>query len=73
MLTNTLKLRARIIECGYTLSSFAAALGLSRQGLRNKMYNISDFRASEIALICKLLQIDSVEPYFFCNLNSQNG
>ena len=73
MPTNTNKLIGRIVEYGYTLSAFANKLGITRQTLRNKLYNITDFRASEIITICDLLKIENVEEYFFCEENSQNG
>ena len=68
-MTNTAKLKGRIVEKGYTLSSFSAAIGLSKPTLRAKINNIIEFKASEIEKICGLLEISFVESrdYFFAN------
>ena len=73
MPTNTRKLKARIVECGFTIGTLAEKIGLSRQSLTMKMHNKVDFRATEINRICDCLQIDDVASYFFCRENSQNG
>ena len=64
---NNLRLKGRIVEKGYTLSSFAEVLGLSRAGLRNKMSGVSSFRVSEVKKMCDLLDIEysEVGDYFF--------
>lgn len=64
---NNLRLKGRIVEKGYTLSSFAEVLGLSRASLRNKMSGVSSFRVSEVKKMCDLLDIEysEVGDYFF--------
>ena len=64
---NTNKLKGKIVENGYNLGSFANAINISRQSLRNKLNGASDFRASEIDKICSLLGIktEEMETYFF--------
>ena len=64
---NNLRLKGRIVEKGYTLSSFAEVLGLSRASLRNKMSGASSFRVSEVKKMCDLLDIEysEVGNYFF--------
>lgn len=66
-MTNTGKLKGRITEMGFSLSSFAEAVHLSRPCLRMKLSGQSDFRASEIEKICVLLDIPHSEvcSYFF--------
>lgn len=67
-MVNEAKIHGRIVEKGYTLSSFAGALGLSRPSLRAKMVGTSEFRASEISRICNILDIPTrdIASYFFC-------
>lgn len=67
-MVNENKIHARIVEQGFTLSSFAERLGLSRPALRAKMRGESDFRSSEIMTICDILDIPikDVVTYFFC-------
>lgn len=66
-MTNSNKLKGRITEKGYTLSSFAEAIHLSRPCLRKRISGQSDFKASEIETICNLLDIPHTEMcnYFF--------
>lgn len=66
-MTNTAKLRGRIAEKGFTMTSLADAMGLSRPTLRKKIYNLVDFTASEIMKICDILDIEisEVVEYFF--------
>ncbi len=66
-ITNTNKLRGRIVEQGYTLQSFANAVDISRLSLRKKMSGEVEFKAGEIVRICTLLSIPRAElcDYFF--------
>lgn len=66
-ITNTNKLRGRIVEQGYTLQSFASAVNISRLSLRKKMSGELEFKAGEIVRICTLLSIPRAElcDYFF--------
>lgn len=59
------KLRGRIKEKGYTESSFADKLNISANTLRSKLNGKTQFKISEIKRIRFLLEIDSVEEYFF--------
>ncbi len=64
---NENKIRGRIVERGYTLSSFSKEMGLSRVGLRNKLNGEWDFRVSEVERLCELLDISKKDIilYFF--------
>ncbi len=64
---NENKLRGRIVEKGYTLSSFSQEMGWSRTSLRNKLNGIWDFRCGEVSRICELLDIpkDDILLFFF--------
>lgn len=64
-MTNTKKLKGRIIEEGTTQGKLAEILGISRQALSLKINDKSDFTASEIAKLCEILKIDNKETYFF--------
>jgi len=66
-MTNTNKLKGRIVEKGYTLARFSDILGLSRPAFRKKINNAADFRSSEIERICALLDISRIDiaDYFF--------
>lgn len=66
-MTNKKKLQGKIVECGYTLTSFSAAMGLSRVSLRKKLNGTVEFRESEIKKAMTLLSIPAaeIETYFF--------
>lgn len=68
-MTNTNKLKGRIVEKGYNLSSFSCAVKMSRPCLRHRLNGISEFKVSEIERICKLLDIscEELSEYFFIN------
>lgn len=74
-MTNSNKLKGRIIEMGYTLSSFSDALSISRPSFRKKVNGLTDFKASEIEKICVLLEIQhsDIGNYFFYELCPHNG
>ena len=58
-MTNTLALKAKIVEAGLNLNIIAEKLGISRNSLYMKMNNKRDFSASEI---CKLVEILHLTP-----------
>lgn len=66
-MTNSNKLKGRIIEMGYTITGFSDAAKISRPCFRNKINGRSEFKASEIERICNLLEIPHTEigDYFF--------
>lgn len=66
MPTNTKKLKARIIEKNYTQAQVADFLKLSYQSFSYKLNNKVEFKASEIQLLCELLEIQNKDEYFFC-------
>lgn len=57
-MTNTVMLEDAIIESGYKKSYIAAQLGLSSYALALKIKNVSEFKASEIDTLCRILKID---------------
>jgi len=67
-MTNTKALREKIAERGLKLKFVAEKVGLSYQGLQNKIENKSDFTTTEISALCDLLNITSLkekESIFF--------
>lgn len=67
-MTDTKALREKIAERGLKLKFVAEKVGLSYQGLQNKIENKSDFTATEMSALCELLNITSLkekEAIFF--------
>lgn len=60
-MTNTPLLEKYIDESGYKRSYIAKSLGINSYTLAMKINNSSEFRASEIETLCKLLNIDVAE------------
>lgn len=60
-MTNTELLEQKIQESGYKKSYIAKAIGLkSTSGLTKKIRNESEFKATEIDILCDLLKINSL-------------
>lgn len=66
-MTNSLKLKGRIIEKGYTLARLAKKIGISYQSMSYKVNNKREFNQTEISAICSALDIedDKRSAYFF--------
>ncbi len=64
-MTNTRKLKALMVEHGFTQSDLATCLGISEQSLNRKINNKREFKASEISNLIVLLSIDDVKSIFF--------
>lgn len=60
-MTKTDKLQGKMREAGMTIEKLATAVGLSRTGLFNKIHGKREFLVSEVAKICKLLDIGDTE------------
>lgn len=56
-MTNTLKLRALLVEKGLTNEEIAKMLGISKQSFSMKINNVREFRISEICKLSNLLKI----------------
>ncbi len=72
-MTATNKLKAKLIECGFTQTAIARMLKISYQTFNNKLNNKVELKASEIDALCEILGIEDKDAYFFCDANSQNG
>lgn len=66
-MTDTLKLKALIVEHGYTQKDVAKMLGLSAQSLNKKIHNKTEFKASEISRLCAVFGIENGTTIFFAN------
>lgn len=66
-MTNSRLLKMAMDESGYKVRFVAKQLNISYQALLNKLNNISEFKASEISILCELLNInmESRENIFF--------
>lgn len=60
-MTDTLELELAIKRAGFTKKEIADKLGISPMGLYQKINNVTEFKASEIALLYKLLNLKSFE------------
>jgi len=66
-MTNTLKLRAAILESGLNQEQIAKLLGMTVATFNYKVNNKSEFRASEIKKLCEILKITDIDAYFFAD------
>lgn len=64
-MTNTLKLKALMVEKGFTQEQLAKKLGISEQSLNYKINNKREFKASEIQALTKSLDVQDVDSIFF--------
>lgn len=60
MMTDTKLLKAEIQKSGLKYKYIAEQLGLSAFGLKNKIENATEFKASEILALSKLLHFDDM-------------
>lgn len=60
-MTNTEMLNAVIKKSGLKKSFLAERIGLTRVGFSNCLSGKSEFKASQIAVLCELLDIRSLE------------
>jgi len=64
-MTDTIELEIAIKRSGKSKKELAHKLGLSTMGLYKKINNITEFKASEIYILAKLLDIENKEKIFF--------
>ncbi|MPM32451.1 hypothetical protein SDC9_79013 [bioreactor metagenome] len=60
-MTDTAELRKIINESGFKYKFIAKSLGLTYYGLQRKIDNESEFKASEISALCRILNINSAK------------
>jgi hypothetical protein len=69
-ITNTAKLKKLIDRSGLKYKAIAKSMGLTYYGLQKKINNITEFKASEIISLCKILNISNSkekDEIFFAN------
>lgn len=66
-MTNTALLEQYIEQSGYKKSYIAERLGITAYSFALKVNNKSEFKASEMQLLAKLLNIGDKEAVFFAN------
>ena len=68
-MTNTTLLNEYIDKSGYKRAFVAKALGITAYGFALKINNKSEFKASEMTILCELLNIsaEDKEAIFFAN------
>lgn len=60
-MTDTNRLKDIIKKSGYKYSYVAERLGLTYQGLKNKIENKTLFNTEEVDILCKILKINSLK------------
>lgn len=60
-MTNTLKLEIAITRAGLKKREIASILGITTMGLYKKIHNLSEFKASEILKLVKILNLSTLE------------
>lgn len=60
-MTNLKLLEEKIKQSGLKKSYLAEKVGLTRAGFRNCCLNKSEFRTSQVKILCEELNIDSLE------------
>lgn len=63
-MTDTLALEMAIRKKGFTKKEVATHLKLSEQGFLLKLTNRNEFKASEIDILCELLDLKSNSIFF---------
>ena len=67
-MTNTSALRQKIEQSGLKYRFVAETLGITPYGLQKNIENVTEFKASEISKLSKLLKLSAAEmtEIFFC-------
>lgn len=67
-MTDTRALRQKIEQSGMKYRFVAETLGITPYGLQKKIENVTEFKASEISKLSKLLKLSAAEmtEIFFC-------
>lgn len=60
-MTDTEALKKKIFDSGLKQGYIAERLGLSSYGFAKKMNNVTEFKATEIQMLCEILHITSLK------------
>lgn len=71
-MTDSKKLREKITASGLNIKFIATSIGITREGLYNKLNNLTEFKSSEIVKLTELLNLsrDERDDIFFA-INSE--
>ena len=72
-MTDTLQLKGAIVASGKTREEICAHMGISHTSLHKKIYNITEFKASEISSLAEFLGIENRVPEIFLAHNVENN
>lgn len=74
-MTDTIKLREKITASGLSIKYLAASIGITREGLYNKLNNNTEFKSSEIVKLTNLLKLskDERDDIFFAVKSELNS
>ena len=67
-MTDTIELEIAIKRSGLTKREVAKRLGLSEMGFYQKLNNVTEFKASEIEALIKMLSIKDIGKIFFAGI-----
>lgn len=71
-MTDSTALKNKISESGFTITSLAKEMGMTRQGLSKKIHNGSSFWVDEMDIIGKKLKLSRKEQakiFFACDVD----
>lgn len=71
-MTNTTLLQDAISKSGVTVTWLAHELGISREGLYNKINGKTEFKASEVVSLTRLLHLNQTKREQIFLLNNMN-
>lgn len=60
-MTDTRKLKSKIVASGLTQLQIAKAIGMSGSAFNNRLHNKTEFKTGEIGKICSLFGIETEE------------
>lgn len=74
-MTDSTLLNEEIVDSGITITAIARKLGITREGLYKKINNETEFKASEILSMQKILNLTNKkrDSIFFANKVEQNS
>lgn len=56
-MTNVDLLKQKIASCGVSITFLAYQMGISREGLYNKINGLTEFKGSEITALARMLRL----------------
>ncbi|MDD7086648.1 MAG: DUF739 family protein [Lachnospiraceae bacterium] len=63
--TNSRELEVEITRKGMTVREIARQMGITEQSFYNKLNNRTEFKASEIQILCDILGLSDMRLFFY--------